>query len=1381
MNNRKYVEYFEVNKLYFPCIDESAIKAGEPWVTTYPHETFISLMNNVEKMLSGSTKRSVWIHGAYGTGKSKCAYTLKKILEEDESEVRNYWKQYEALSNQNALLEKLLGHKERGIITAYRYASGSITSPQQLFLAVQESVKKALIDSNAKYLGENTLKEAVIAWMEKPAQKILVNELLKQPKWMSSFSQSTADEIINTLRKSSDVSELMDNLFKMAAEEGLTALLLTADKLREWILDVIANNNTKIVLIWDEFSDFFRQNRHALGEFQKIVSICQEAPFYFIIVTHPITSLSSNDDSWKIVQQRFDLSEISLPDNIAFDLIGSAFKVKDAAKASWNEITDTLDSYVADAKAAIMKSANITNSKVMRNILPIHPVAALVLKNIASAFQSNQRSMFDFIKTSDMDVHAFQWFIENYSPMDDHPLLTVDMLWDFFYEKGKNYLTSDIKLILDTFGQQTTLNAKEKTVLKTILIMQAIDQRLGGQLAVLKPTDQNLTYAFRGIDELETSCKGIAKGLVDKGVLILTPIADGKKVYSTSILAGDGTKIEKYKNDIRRASTIAKLVQEGSEIATSLQLSPALKVRYSFNNDTGAIPIVTINDFTRTMDNFKNKDVDWRFYALLAVAKDDEEAIRFRNIIKEKVKDESYKNILVIDALSTPLGLQSFEEYVEYSAMAQYYQGNNNQQSKDNARKAKEVLDRGWKNRIHDGNFIVYSYANQDGEKATGANAVQVILQTAVLNRFRYALDFAKGTSETQHKLTQAKVVARYGIDNLEVKGLISGCEKTVLSLVWGQEKYWENDSWQQLPIVIIKKSVDKMIADAFVTQNGKVSIGEIYDYLETTFGFAPSNLYAFVTGFLLKEYGSDPYRCTNAEGFTESMTHEKLSEMIGNYMNINKRPKPTYIVKMTDDEKAFYELTETAWGITASTCSSPAQAVSLVLAKMREFGYPVWCLEDVDPTTFDIVKKYINLVQSKDKETHNIATEIGRIMLQRPSIAVALRKLLTADNCKKGMLLFLQRFEDGKLLKLADEINAKDGLLNDIKNLFSVQYSALWIGSTGEDEIKKLIVQYDLVKQTNILLNVTANNIETAFREWRETLKFIGFSCEAARQKKPILDKFFYYLLKIANKEDLLPDAMEAFLSELKNNNSLIRDVLNDKLAVFRDIYSVYLEGFAPEEAEKIRDTIAYDLFVSSSTQSNSYVKSAAEKYKKDQIKGQLFDLWKQKTNGTKSPRDWSEKHQMPILVCVNDEDYSKSKRIFAIMNSTSPTEKEVREALCFVQNAEFFDSLQNPSYLKQCFIERIIGEYKALLSDIDMVKEKLMNTFIEPYEWNDDPTIKRKIKALAEAEYNAGGSDEAIYLIDEMSDVELKKRLKELIQNDMELGIKIINSGRK
>ena len=1382
-DNIMYCEYFNIDEAYFPCIDESAINAGAPWETTYPHETFIELLNSVEKMLGGTTNRSIWIHGAYGTGKSQCAYALKKILEVPEDELRAYWNKYEALRKNNALLEKIIGHKEQGILTAYRYASGSITTPQQLFFAVQESIRASLSAVPGSYKGENTLKESVIAWLEDPSHNSFVNSLLQKPEWMAEFSQSTADEIINTLKKRSEVSDLMESLFKLAAKEGITALSLTADSLCKWIIDVINNNHTKIVLIWDEFSSFFRLNRNSLDEFQKIVSLCEETHFYFVIVTHPITSIAgasvSKDDPMSVVQQRYNKIEITLPSNIAFDLTGHAFSVIEAAKPKWKKMTRGLSADVTSATAAVMKAADVKSDDVMRHMLPIHPMAALVLKNIASAFQSNQRSMFDFIKTpKDLDVHAFQWFIQHTGPMSDRPLLTIDMLWDFFYDKGKDYLSSDIKLILDTFPQQTNLNNKEKIVLKTILIMQAVDQRLGGSMPVLKPTDQNLSYAFEGDwDELENECKSIAKGLVNKGVLILTPIADGKKVYAAAVLAGDSAKIDKYRDDVRKAGTISKLVDEGPALATALELTPALRLRFASNPDTGALMVVTNATFTKIMDKLKSKDVGWRFMAVLALAKTDEEAQSFRIQIKKTIADPEYKNITVIDALSTPLGLEEFEKYVDYTAMSMYYQGNINQQSKDNARKAKEVLERAWKDRIHDGSFIVWTYDNQDGEKATGAASVHTILQAHVLTRYKYVPDFTKGLTESQLKLTKAKETSRYGMALTAVKGLIAGCEKSVLGKVWNKDKYWEDPKLEKESISIIKKSVDKMIGDAFKA-SGRISIDEIYDFLETNFGFSSCNLTAFIVGFLLKEYSSDPYRFQDSEGHRESMTPEKLSEMIGNYMS--KKAKITYIVNLTPEEKAFYELTEEAWKIAPNTCSSPTQAGSLIQARMREFVYPVWTLAEVDNAgVYDIVKKYIELVQSDGKDAHNIAIDIGKIAMQRKSSGKNLSDLLTAENCQKGMLLFLEHFDGRKLLSLAKEIGATDNVLSDIKRLFSVKYSAQWVSTTGEDEIRKLAVEYAFVKATNSFLNVTDNKKDSAFASWRDTLKFIGFSCEAIQAKRPSLNKLFSILLMIVNHEDILPDTLKQLLDEFTTHSAELRGILGDSISVFREIYDPYLEGFSVGECEEIRNSITENMFILSSTKSNITVKKAAEDYRKSQVKSQLFKLWGDKTSGTKNPRQWSQTYKTPILCCVDPSIYSDAKKAFAVLNSSVQSESEIKSALEFLKNATFFEQLSDSSYRDHCFAERVMGRYVSLLPDIQTVRNELDKLPVDAYDWSDDPRVQAKIKSMANAEYNAGGSDSAIKTIDSMGEKELRNWLKKLVAGDMELGIKIISNG--
>lgn len=1377
----KYCDYFEVNEEYFPCFDESAINSGVTWDDTYPHKTFLELLNMTEKMLGGTTNRSLWIHGAYGTGKSKCAYALKRILEVPEEEIRAYWDKYEQLRNNKPLLEKLLGHKEQGIVCAYRYASGSISNPQQLFMAVQESVKAALEKQNIPYKGENTLKECVIIWLEDPYHKNFINDLLKKPEWTSTFSQSNADEIINTLRKSDDVTALMNNIFKLASQECITALSLDADSLRNWILDIIKqNSNLKIVFVWDEFSDFFRQNRNSLSEFQKLIAICQEAPFYFVVVTHPISSISTNDDSWKIVQQRFDKVEISMPSNIAFDLIADAFKPKSEAAEAWDVLTDDLYAQTHSSRQAVMKAADVSKETVMRNMLPLHPVAAMVLKNIATAYQANQRSMFDFIKTpKEMDTKAFQWFIQNFGPADERPLITVDMLWDFFYVKGSGYLSSDIKLILDTFPQQTMLNEKEKVVLKAILIMQAIDQRLGGSIDVLKPTDQNLSYAFEGDYIFENECKGLAKGLVSKGILILSPIGDNKKVYNAAVLAGDGAKIEGYKKEIRDKSTISKLVGEADLLATALSLPPALKLRYGIAADTGALPVVTSADFIKTMDVLRHKDSGWHFKAVLAVAKTEEEAQNFRNTIRTTVSNEEYRDIVVIDALSTPLGIEAFEHYVDFAAMALYYQGNNNQQSKDNARKAKEVLNREWKDRIYNGQLIIYSYANKEGEKANNASEVYSILQTIVLNKYGHVMDFTKGLTETQLKLTNAKQVARYGLGGAEIKGLIAGCEKSVLGKVWNKAEYWNDAELSGEHIVVIKKAVDKIIKSSF-DYSGKISIGEIYDYLEGTFGFSQCNLSAFITGFLLKEYSDNPYRSMNEEGHRESMTPDKLAEMIGNY--IGKSPKTTYIVNLTDEEKAFYELTEKAWGIEGDKCTSPSHAGSLIKSKMKGLGYPVWCLEDVDTAgVFDLVKKYISLVQSEGDKSHDIANEIGKIAIQRPSSPENLKNLLTQDNCRSGMEQFLARFENGKLLNLAKEICAENILLTDIKNVFSVEYSAYWNGSTGEDELLKLITEYEAVKETNLLLNTMCCSLDEAFKAWRETLKFIGFSHEAVKGKYLVLNKLFSTLFKIAKKEDLLPADLKQFVEELGMHTSEIKGILENKLSVFIEIYKPYLDGFNDVECDDIRKSITTDMFILDITQGNANVKKAADEYRKNQIKTQMYKLWSDKAEGTKNPRMWSERFRTPILCCIKPDTYSAAKKAFSVLNASVHSDTDIKSTIEFLENASFFAEIADAGYRDTCFREIVIGDYAKMLNDLIYVKDAIDAMGYDVYEWIDNPEVKNKIKALAIAEYNAGGSDNVVSFIETMPDADVKSWLSELVKTDMDLGLRIISSGGK
>lgn len=1366
-----YCEYFDVDENYFPQINPSSLERDPKiWHRTYPHQTFITMLKNVEFILARQEYRSLWIEGAYGTGKSLCAYTLKKILDVPEEELRLYWDKYAPLKTKPDLLEKIIGQKNSGILTVYRYSSGGIQSPRQLFVAMQDSIRAALIEKGL-YAGENTLKESVISWIEKSYNQKYFNDLLSQPEWNSLFSQNNAEEIINDLRKGGELKTLMDNIFQMAETEGITALNIDVDGFINWLNDVIDNNNIKIVFIWDEFSDYFRNNLQSLSDFQKIVELVSSKPFFFIPVTHESGQHFANNETGIKVINRFIKVEIKLPDNIAFELIGHSFKPKPAAEDNWNRLAGHLNARLGSSRTAVMTEAKISNPDIIKDIMPIHPMAAFALKNISAAFKSNQRSMFDFIKSTNEDVKAFQWFIENTGPKDLHPLLTVDLLWDFFYENGKDNLTQDIRRILDFYPKyEHNLREDEQAVLKAILIMQAIDHRLGSQIDLLKATDQNLSYIFEGVTSgLDVRCKGIAKQLLEKKILTTRPIRNGINAYFA--LAEDTGNTGDIEKKIRENSPTSKLVIEGG-LNNLLNFPPSLKLRFESNKTP--IVILTHDNFKSEIYKLKNINMGWNFQTAIAFARDEKEALSLREKIQKTVLDENFKDIIFIDALSNPLGEEDFNLYVKYSALAIEHVKNVNL-SKDYANKAKNILSIDWSGRISNGKFILYSYNNIDGEIINNSNSLSTHLQKIVALRFPATLefDFAKGLTENHFKISNLKSSALSGIKQ-ETSGSLRGLEKNILSKVWNLDNYWKIPLTSDLLISNIKNKIEKAITNKFEI-DGQISIDVIYDLLEFEYGFAPSNLSAFVLGFLLKEYSSDPFRYADSRGKHEPMTHEKMAEMISNYMG-NKSFK-TYIVKMTPEEMAFYRLSEEAWGLSSNSYSSARQVASAIELKMKSFGLPTWCLEDVDHNgVFSIIQKFIELIKAEGEEAHTKAVLIGKAVIEDPNITKELQNLITAENHIIGILRFLETYEDGKLLKLAKDINAEENIVIDVKRLFEVKYSSIWDKETGINLINNLFSEYLFVRETNNLLVVNAHSKAEAFSQWRDYLKFVGISYELFYEKYPSLKTFFSILLDIYKEFEILPDQIKIMNESLQNHSDEIQNALrNDQ--VFSEVYGLYLGNLSESQISDVRIKLPTGMFQLHKTDCNIKIKKAVDEFSKGLLKTQLYEIWYAKTQ-TKNPRDWSRRNRIPILCCVPVKDYSDLKAVFETLNRNEAPDADIKFALDYIQKSNIFQLLDDRQHCEDSFKNNILGNYKFLLTNLNQVKDELEDLPIEIYDWYGNPIVKSYIEKLAKAEYFAGGSNKVDEIINEMDDAQLKKYLKSLIKDNISVGIEIIKS---
>lgn len=343
-DKKTYRDYFAIDEKYYAAVTEKLITEGKvSWKNFYPHETFVKLLEKTHDVLSGKEPRSLWVEGAYGTGKSHAVLTVKSLLEASDEEVEEYFKDY-GLSKD--LCQKLIADKNNGkMIAIHRIGSASIRSDRDLILAMQESIMDALKKHNIENRGESALKDAAIAWLEDKVNRDYFASLIAREEFAWTFKGKTAEEILSDLKQGSEEQMLfaMRGVLSVADETGVPPLRLDAQGMAEWIRSIIAENHLNAILfVWDEFTEFFRNNVNSLTGFQTLAEVSATSPFYFLIVSHESRSLFiSAEDAKKILDRFVPPVKIELPENMAFRLMAQAMKkTKDKALLEeWTEFS----------------------------------------------------------------------------------------------------------------------------------------------------------------------------------------------------------------------------------------------------------------------------------------------------------------------------------------------------------------------------------------------------------------------------------------------------------------------------------------------------------------------------------------------------------------------------------------------------------------------------------------------------------------------------------------------------------------------------------------------------------------------------------------------------------------------------------------------------------------------------------------------------------------------------------------------------------------------------------------------------------------------------------------------------------------------------------
>lgn len=1385
-----YKDYFKINQEYTSCMTRDAINHdARTWLSFYPHSTFVSLLKNLLESLDGGHK-SLWLVGPYGTGKSHAALVLQKLFMDDESRVKEWLEMRKSLVSQEVANALMKQRAEKTLVVFDSGATG-IHTPEQFLVRIQNAIIDALKEKGCTIpsMGDLAAIEARIEEEEALFFKKR-DELQGQLAHLTSDIKSAA-ELKKRLANKDLVSGLLSDVMTVLHARSIY-LNLSAANLVKWVKDALAANGIpKLVFIWDEFSTYLERNNE-LKTFEEIAEAAQEGQFFFMPVTHMnLTAyMAAGSDSAKKANDRFKFCQLDMPTNTALLLAADAIKVTNAAwdderDKLWHDIQGVVQSYMVNHDQDCQ-----ANPTAFKGILPIHPMAAFVLKFLSTVVGSNQRSMFNYLK-GEVGTSEFQTFIAEGGPdITGMQFLTVDYLWRYFIERSDLGLIRDVNDVKAEFAAKAQgLTGVEQRVFKTVLLYSLLG-RLTNNIgnALIQPTVENIVRSFEG-DGYINNVKSILEDLQKKHCF---SIINGR--CETFHAAGDNEdlqkKIAQYELQFNEQFLVPKAQPKLASKVNTFKDRLHFEVR-------AATPDKALAVCQKQKDQF-GEDGN-KVLLQFILAKDQEQQLTVGQRAKElakQMKDFRMLFVVVPELHFCSLKLTNWKEYVEQLAHKELAV---DQAARTNYETQLKLMDGEWLNKlVNNSQKLQVIQPNPNGGEPYVEdrqwNTLEDLLKKYLATSFEFFLDSFSGynVSSMQEGGHGLQAWAKAGIDRATAQGAMKN-----VWLAFDRNGITADDAWfaanPSHPLVKLREFCKSRLNNALNGSTGTCSIRKMLIYLHRApFGLLYVPYTAFVMGIAMRDWLNNPrqqLQWTNGS-MSEKLDIGSLSEMIdaavrdaGNDAIKNEK----LICRMSKEEKTFIEKAPAMFG-------TPHLANATVEATLAEIGNrletvsdraPLWVLPDYidqcNEPSADVLREIVENVCAAEKisskgdqqERTARVKKVGELVAAHAGVEDVLRKYI--DGAFDAA--FKNHIDKAcpKLPQLAAAVGDTTGqYCKTVKAHFATTASWLWNQQNVDGELGLVCDQYKVVAHMQKLL---ASSVYMSYADAMERLRKAMYeenkiAIAALAGDYPFLVNF-EKLMENANVADGMKEFAALFEAQLESLRALFFDPSHAiQIGVVKKHFAAQIGSLG--EAE-LKDLYAKLSPGAKRTESDfkQTVLSEIEAYLKTSTATQLAALWQDRT-GAATPDAWAAAHRMPVSVLFAEAQDAEA--VVRVVAEPSAYQAEVlKAAKARLEKA----ALVAEDGLAAAFAARFVpAKYAALGLDVAALCAELAAKLPgNPNGWTlQGAAFYKAVAAFARGQYAAAFRPKAIEKVKTLSDGEVRERLLRLVEENPDVGLKIL-----
>ncbi|MGV8094699.1 MAG: hypothetical protein AB2L24_22830 [Mangrovibacterium sp.] len=1059
----KYSDIISLQGLFPPCFHLGARRNGllEAVCSTTQFNALLEKTLDAVSSSISSNRKSIWVQGTFGTGKSHAKSVIRHLLCDELSEINDYISN--RIENPNLKNRLIALRNNKCFFSVILSGVEGAYNPHSFALTLERTIKETLRKAGHQI--------NVYSDFERAIELIEKNEVLDFEKIISNSPKlqiiaKTKDAIVQKL-KSADIE------LYLVLEETLQkySVQLSSGDITRWLSEVETEiRNTGIadglLIFWDEFTSVMDTISSGLiNVLQKIAELSEKQSIYLYLISHrvPMAAGDKGRDITKM-NDRFHIIQYKMEAITTYHIMAATLKkVEKTYNLLRNEKMfgfNKLITYLVDNDSQQSKED-------IQNLFPLHPYTAFLCSSLADHIGSANRSVFNFMYDS---KNGFLHFLSDENACTENRLMTADYLWDFFLE---TFLADPIKYGMVTETFHTHIRKVEENglpytkVFKGILLLNAMRNTFEKEQVL--PSAKNIKFLFRNED-----FEGKLDVILDyfgKNEIVHHDPSDNFLIEFSSL------PINEINEEKKRAEAHYK------DALTILEFDPTHKQNITKHFDDTLIRVgrycflASVEEYfvkSRLDSTFKNETYSIRIALFFAM--DEQERQSMLDLVNRLSRDIFRNVIFIIFNEVLDNDAQQKLKFIQYVSNQQVaVRRNSPEQAQTNLKNANLIITT-WVNRLlKQGNCILIFNGNEN--IGTTNTVAQYINQNISFKIFNCGIEIMPSmrqkpmTFYRQQNSQKSAEVMLCAIDRDDAEKKFSNGQYTPAKFLFKDENdnyiveqnlNLKSDAIDTHPLVFVQKKVDELLRKAKQQNTATFNLGQVlYPLTEAPFGLYSNIPNVALLAFALRKYQNELYNAEVGIPVTSDNLRDKVVDLFNFWQNGRNESKLRVrfgskeekdlkddLVKIFDLQNVpeVGELTSiknVRWGI-AYYCKHKSK-------------YPLWSLKYSDNSSEAlsyVIDQIADMVQKEDTTAEQIKKIHKEIQDQR----FDLQKLLLSQNA----------FEEGfkKFINDVESVNINDSWWKELL-AYLTQRMQKEIGWWKESDVESKVKDFYIKKMT--------------------------------------------------------------------------------------------------------------------------------------------------------------------------------------------------------------------------------------------------------------------------------------------------------------------------